>query len=61
MIRLRIGPRDTRDHYLMATEDTNPTSVEEITPEEARGRLLRLIARQDMDEHEEIYEALERE
>lgn len=45
----------------MASEDTNPTSVEELTPEEARRRLLRLIARQDMDEHEEIYEALERE
>lgn len=45
----------------MATEDTTNTAIEDLTPEEARRRLLRLIARQDMDEHEKIYEDLEHE
>ncbi|MGZ0747988.1 hypothetical protein [Haloparvum sp. AD34] len=44
----------------MATENTT-TAIEDLTPEEARRRLLRLIARQDVDEHEEIYEDLEHE
>lgn len=44
----------------MATEDTSD-STENLSPEEARRHLIRLITRQDMDEHDEIYEELARE
>jgi death-on-curing protein len=49
------------DESRMAADDSTATSIRDLSPAEARSRLLRLIARQDMDEHEEIYEALEYE
>lgn len=45
----------------MATEDKNLDSLDDLSGSEARRQLMRLIARQDIDEHQEIYEALERE
>jgi hypothetical protein len=45
----------------MATEDTNLDSLEDLSGPEARRQLMRLIARQDIDEHREIYDALEHE
>jgi len=45
----------------MATDDTTSPSLADLSPEEARSRLLRLIARQDIDEHEGIYDDLEDE
>lgn len=44
----------------MAT-DPGDTPLSELSAEEARRRLVRLMVRQDIDEHEEVYEALERE
>lgn len=44
----------------MATEDA-PSSADDLSPEEARRQLVRLIVRQDIDRHEDIYEELERE
>ena len=44
----------------MATEDaSHPNS--KFSPEAARRHLVRLIVRQDIDEHEELYEELARE
>jgi hypothetical protein len=45
----------------MATDDADPGVSEDLSPQEARERLLRLIAEDDMEEHEQIYEALARE
>jgi hypothetical protein len=45
----------------MAADDEPASSISGLSPEEARRRLMRLIVRQDIDAHEEIYEALERE
>jgi hypothetical protein len=45
----------------MAADDDAMPPVSDLSPEEARRRLMRLIVRQDIDTHEEIYEALERE
>jgi len=44
----------------MAT-DHGDAPLSELSAEEARRRLVRLMVRQDIDEHEDIYEALERE
>jgi death-on-curing protein len=46
---------------IMAADDEPASSISDLSPEEARRRLMRLIVRQDIDAHEEIYEALERE
>ena len=43
------------------SDDEPETPLSDLSPEEARRRLVRLIVRQDMDEHEEIYEQLARE
>jgi len=45
----------------MATEEGDVTPPEELSPREAREELLRLIAEDDIADHEEIYEALARE
>lgn len=45
----------------MATEESDTVPSEELSPQEAREELLRLIAEDDIAEHEEIYEALARE
>ncbi|WP_162833869.1 hypothetical protein [Haladaptatus cibarius] len=45
----------------MATEDTSKTTDADTSAKEARRHLIRLITRQDMDEHDEIYEELARE
>lgn len=45
----------------MATDDRTSVPPHELSPEEARRQLVRLIVRQDMDKHAEIYEELERE
>ena len=47
----------------MATDhgDAPLSELSELSAEEARRRLVRLMVRQDIDEHENIYEALERE
>ena len=44
----------------MATEKDAPSELD-VSPEEARRQLVRLIVRQDIDEHREIYEDLARE
>ncbi|WP_193588496.1 hypothetical protein [Halalkaliarchaeum desulfuricum] len=45
----------------MATEGERPPIPEEMSAEEARRYLIRFLGRQDLDEHEEIYEELARE
>lgn len=45
----------------MATKKDAPMAIDDISPEEARRQLVRLIVRQDIDEHDEIYEELARE
>jgi len=45
----------------MATEGEQPPTPDEMSAEEARRYLIRLLGRQDLDEHEEIYEELARE
>ena len=45
----------------MAAENEQPEIPEDMSPEEARRYLIRLLGRQDLDEHEEIYEELARE
>lgn len=42
----------------MATEPEQPEIPEEMSPEEARQFLIRFLGRQDLDEHEEIYDEL---
>ncbi|WP_433632751.1 hypothetical protein [Halomicrococcus sp. NG-SE-24] len=44
----------------MATDDS-PEAAADLSPEEARQQLIRLITRQDIDEHSEIYDDLARE
>lgn len=44
----------------MATDDSAGTTAD-LSPEEARQQLIRLITRQDIDEHDDIYEQLARE
>ncbi len=45
----------------MATKQEQPPIPEEMTAEEARRYLVRFLGRQDLDEHEDIYEELARE
>jgi hypothetical protein len=45
----------------MASDDESVPPSPDLSPEEARRRLMRLIVRQDIEAHEDIYEALERE
>ena len=45
----------------MAADDENQSISEDLSPEEARRRLMRLITRQDMDAHEDIYAELAKE
>ncbi|WP_424017125.1 hypothetical protein ACOZ4N_14755 [Halorientalis pallida] len=45
----------------MAADDESRSISDDLSPEEARRRLMRLITRQDMDAHEEIYAELARE
>lgn len=45
----------------MTTDDADVVSTEDLSPWEAREVLLQLIARDDIAEHENIYEALARE
>lgn len=45
----------------MATDETEATPPEDLSPSEARTMLLKLIAEDDIAEHGEIYEALARE
>ena len=42
----------------MTAESNDPTIPDEMSPEEARRYLIRFLGRQDLDEHEEIYEEL---
>ncbi|WP_336001312.1 hypothetical protein [Halorientalis halophila] len=45
----------------MAVDDESRSIPEDLSPEEARRRLMRLITRQDMEAHEDIYEELAEE
>jgi hypothetical protein len=42
----------------MAAESEEPTIPDEMSPEEERQYLSRFLGRQDLDEHEEIYDEL---
>ena len=42
----------------MATGSDQPEIPDEMSPEEARQYLIRFLGRQDLDEHEEIYDEL---
>lgn len=42
----------------MATGSEQPEIPDKMSSEEARRYLIRLLGRQDLDEHEEIYEEL---
>lgn len=42
---------------MAAERDQSPTP-DELSPEEARQYLIRFLGRQDLDEHEEIYDEL---
>lgn len=42
----------------MAAGSDQPELPEDMSPEEARRYLIRFLGRQDLDEHEEIYEEL---
>jgi hypothetical protein len=45
----------------MAAESEHPEVPEDMSPEEARRYLIRFLGRQDLDEHNEIYEELAQE
>jgi hypothetical protein len=45
----------------MATEGESPPIPEEMSAEEARRYLIRFLGRQDLEDHEEIYEELAHE
>ena len=45
----------------MATDETDAVAIKDLSPDEAREELLRLIAGKDIADHEAIYEALARE
>jgi hypothetical protein len=45
----------------MATDEPVDEPPEEMSPEEAREALIRLITRQEIEEHADIYEELARE
>jgi hypothetical protein len=45
----------------MAAESEQPELPEDLSPEEARRYLIRLLGKQDLDEHEDIYEELAHE
>ena len=45
----------------MATEETDAVATTDLSPDEAREELLRLVAEKDIANHEDIYEALARE
>lgn len=45
----------------MATDEADAVSTEDLSPREAREKLLQLIATDDIADHEEIYEALAQE
>lgn len=42
----------------MAAESEQPAIPDEMSPEEARQYLIRLLGRQDLDEHGDIYDEL---
>ncbi|WP_180271797.1 hypothetical protein [Halorubrum persicum] len=42
----------------MPSERDFPERVDELSPEEARQYLIRFLGRQDLNEHEEIYNEL---
>ena len=42
----------------MAAESEQPEMLDEMSPEEARQYLIRFLGRQDLDEHDEIYDEL---
>jgi hypothetical protein len=42
----------------MAAESEQSEVIDEMSPEEARQYLIRFLGRQDLDEHEEIYDEL---
>lgn len=42
----------------MAAEREQPEIPDEMSSEEARQHLIRFLGRQDLDEHEEIYDEL---
>ncbi len=42
----------------MAAGSDQPEFPDEMSPEEARKYLIRFLGRQDLDEHEEIYDEL---
>ena len=42
----------------MAAESEQPEVPDEMSPEEARQYLIRLLGRQDLDEHADIYDEL---
>ena len=42
----------------MAAESEQPEIPDGLSPEEARQYLIRFLGRQDLDEHEEIYDEL---
>jgi len=42
----------------MTAGSDQPELPEDMSPEEARRYLIRFLGRQDLDEHEEIYEEL---
>jgi hypothetical protein len=45
----------------MVTDETDAVATTDLSPNEAREELLRLIAGKDIADHEDIYEALARE
>ena len=45
----------------MATDETDAVAIKDLSPDEAREELIRLIAGKDIADHEAIYEALARE
>jgi hypothetical protein len=45
----------------MASKSDQPELPEDLSPEEARRYLIRFLGKQDLDEHEEIYEELAQE
>jgi len=45
----------------MAAESEQPDLPEDLSPEEARRYLIRLLGKQDLDEHEEIHDELAHE
>ena len=45
----------------MAPDETDAVATKNLSPDEAREELLRLIAGKDIADHEDIYEALARE